>query len=284
MTLEDYNSIKHHLNKILGGFHRKRQIYASKKPEVAGNNQRFHQMLSSSLLTHPRASGLKAADYLANPLPKKSFQKFNFKSISTAPNEAPRSTAKAGESIQAKAKKSEKVEFTHDGRPPGPSKTDDHTLSSAEQKTGIIQTDLKSATIVSRESPSRSERINIEKSINRAAAKYHLTPELIKAVIKAESNFDADAVSPAGAQGLMQLMPATAKELGVENPFDIDQNIDGGSLYLKKMLDRFDGDVELALAAYNAGPAAVQKYGANLPYPETKHYIHRVLRFCGQAV
>jgi soluble lytic murein transglycosylase-like protein len=81
----------------------------------------------------------------------------------------------------------------------------------------------------------------------------------------------------------MQLMPATAKELGVTKPFDIDQNIDGGSRYLRKMLDSFGGDVKLALAAYNAGPGTVRKYGGNVPYQETIQYINRVLRFSEQT-
>ena len=123
------------------------------------------------------------------------------------------------------------------------------------------------------EKPPQSKQIRpleadpIEHSIRKAAAKYNLPTALIKAVIKAESNFDADAVSSAGARGLMQLMPATAEELGVNNSFDIDQNIDGGSHYLRKMLDKFGGNVKLALAAYNAGPGAVQKYNGNVPYP-----------------
>ena len=87
----------------------------------------------------------------------------------------------------------------------------------------------------------------IEKSIHKAASKYNLPAGLIKGVIRAESNFQVEAVSRAGAQGLMQLMPATAKELGVTKPFDIDQNIDGGSRYLRKMLDTFNGDVKQAL-------------------------------------
>jgi soluble lytic murein transglycosylase-like protein len=77
----------------------------------------------------------------------------------------------------------------------------------------------------------------------------------------------------------MQLMPATAEELGVTNSFDIDQNIDGGSHYLRKMLDKFGGNVRVALAAYNAGPGAVQKYNGNVPYPETRNYVKRVMRF-----
>ena len=122
----------------------------------------------------------------------------------------------------------------------------------------------------------------IEQNIQKAAAKYNLPPELITAVIRAESNFKVSAVSSAGAQGLMQLMPATAKELGVKNSFDIEQNIDGGTKYLRKMMDRFGGSVRKALAAYNAGPGTVMKYNGRVPYPETRQYVKRVLRFSGQ--
>ena len=128
------------------------------------------------------------------------------------------------------------------------------------------------------------ERLAIERSISKAASRYDLPPRLIKGIIKAESNFQVCAVSHAGAQGLMQLMPGTAKELGVENPFDIDQNIDGGSRYLRKMLDNFDGDIRLALAAYNAGPGTVRKYEGDVPYQETKQYVARVLRFSKKIV
>jgi hypothetical protein len=117
----------------------------------------------------------------------------------------------------------------------------------------------------------------IHQSIRTAAKKYNLSEELIKSVIQAESSFRPDAVSPAGAQGLMQLMPATARELGVTDPFDVEQNIDGGTRYLKKMIDRFNGDIKLALAAYNAGPGTVERYNGNVPYPETQKYIQRVL-------
>jgi len=119
----------------------------------------------------------------------------------------------------------------------------------------------------------------IEQHVQKAAEKYDLPPALIKAVIRAESNFQIDAVSSAGAQGLMQLMPATAEELGVDNPFDIKQNIEGGTRYLRKMLDRFEGSVRKALAAYNAGPGTVMKYNGQVPYPETRQYVKRVLRF-----
>ena len=111
-----------------------------------------------------------------------------------------------------------------------------------------------------------------------------MPPALIKAVIRAESNFQVDAVSAAGAQGLMQLMPATAEELGVNDPFDIKQNIEGGTRYLRKMLDRFEGSVHKALAAYNAGPGTVIKYNGRVPYPETRQYVKRVLRFSKQMI
>ena len=119
-------------------------------------------------------------------------------------------------------------------------------------------------------------------NVQKAAARYNLPPELINGVIRAESNFQVRAVSSAGAQGLMQLMPATAKELGVTNPFDVEQNIDGGARYLRKMLDRFEGNVPKALAAYNAGPGTVMKYNGRVPYPETRQYVKRVLRFSRQ--
>lgn len=122
---------------------------------------------------------------------------------------------------------------------------------------------------------------SIENSIQRAAAKYDLSPDLIRSIIRAESNFQPQAVSAAGAQGLMQLMPETAKELGVTRPFDVQQNIDGGSRYLRQMLDRFDGNLKLALAAYNAGPGAVEQYNGDVPFSETRQYVKRVLRGAG---
>jgi len=114
--------------------------------------------------------------------------------------------------------------------------------------------------------------------ITQAASKNGVDPDLVKAVVKAESGFRSEAVSRTGAQGLMQLMPATAASLGVSDPFDPAQNIEAGTRYLKSQIDRF-GSTELALAAYNAGPGAVVKYGGVPPFNETKNYVSRVMGY-----
>lgn len=112
--------------------------------------------------------------------------------------------------------------------------------------------------------------------VSRMADKYEVDPALVRAVIHAESAFNYKAISKAGAQGLMQLMPGTAKDLGVSNAFNANENIEGGVKYLAQLLSEFDGDIKLATAAYNAGPNAVKKYNGIPPYSETKVYVERV--------
>ena len=114
--------------------------------------------------------------------------------------------------------------------------------------------------------------------IDETARSYRLPPALVKAVIAAESAFDAEAVSRKGAQGLMQLMPETAADLGVDDPLEPESNVRGGAGYLRAMIDRY-GDLSRALAAYNAGPSAVDRYGGVPPYRETRDYVDRVLTY-----
>lgn len=116
-----------------------------------------------------------------------------------------------------------------------------------------------------------------DRYITRSSRRYNVDPFLIKAVIKTESDFDRYALSTKGAQGLMQLMPATARELKVHNAFNPHENIDGGTKYLRSMLDMFDGDIQLSLAAYNAGPTRVQRLQKIPRIPETINYVRKVL-------
>ena len=118
--------------------------------------------------------------------------------------------------------------------------------------------------------------ISTEDMIEEAAAKYNVDSRLVKAVAIAESNMNQNDVSDAGAIGVMQLMPETARGLGID-PYDEQQNIEGGTKYLRQMLDTFGGNVRKAVAAYNAGPGAVQKYGGIPPYSETQNYVGRVM-------
>jgi soluble lytic murein transglycosylase len=131
-----------------------------------------------------------------------------------------------------------------------------------------------------KESPSREiTHRNFEDIIERYASANRLEKALVKAVIKAESNYNPRAVSSKGAQGMMQLIPETAREMMVVDPFDPEDNIRGGTRYLRKMLDLFNDNLDLALAAYNAGPGAVRQHGGIPPYTETVNYVRKVKGF-----
>lgn len=122
----------------------------------------------------------------------------------------------------------------------------------------------------------------MEEYIDRFARAHRLSPALVRAIIRAESNGERFAVSPKGAQGMMQLMPFTARQLNVSDPFDPVENIEGGVKYLKELLGTFGGNLVHAVAAYNAGPAAVKKYGGIPPYKETRLYVKRVMDYYEQ--
>ncbi len=127
------------------------------------------------------------------------------------------------------------------------------------------------------DAPAMVAPAQIDRLVSENASQMSVDPALVKAIIANESGFNASATSNVGAQGLMQLMPETAASLGVDNAYDPAENVRGGTKYIKGLLDRFNGDVKLAVAAYNAGPGAVEKYGGVPPYAQTQNYVQNVL-------
>ena len=163
----------------------------------------------------------------------------------------------------------------------GVSVVQDNLMASAKnEKSQEFSDVLKSQTVS--EKKTDSQTVDLDTIFVKASATYDVPVNLIRAVAKVESNFNPKAVSCCGAQGVMQLMPSTAKGIGVSDPLDAEQNIMGGTKYLSQMLDRYDGDVKLTLAAYNAGAGNVAKYGGVPPFKETQAYVKKVMENMGE--
>lgn len=266
MPSENNLTVRDYFDRVIGARPRNKRPMSSGRARSSSAGG-FHQILNSrqkqgSTIARAKSNGMKISDYQARPVQAKSRLKAQTVAA-PAPKRNTNPNVSAGHPALARAKQSAS-KYT---APPPSAKEDVSRLQAASLRPQQEQTFT-------------GDRQKIETSVLKAARRYGLPPNLIKSVIRAESNFQVKAVSHAGAQGLMQLMPATARELGVKNPFNIEENIDGGSRYLRKMLDNFGGDLKLALAAYNAGPEAVIKYGGKVPpFKETQQYVQRVLRF-----
>jgi soluble lytic murein transglycosylase-like protein len=158
-----------------------------------------------------------------------------------------------------------------------PSANIDHFEAAADLSNKVSAAPISSAPILSTAFPAHP-RTDLTDVVNQASGRYRLDPDLVNSVIKAESDFKIHAVSPKGAQGLMQLMPGTASELGVPNAFDPQANVEGGTKYLRELLERYNFDLVKALAAYNAGPQRVEQFGGIPPYYETRAYVARIVK------
>ena len=152
-----------------------------------------------------------------------------------------------------------------------------HITNSPRPGYSWVMGETKSAPV--RTAVKKVPRDQLDELIYISAARHGVDPALVRAVVKAESDYDAGAVSAVGARGLMQLMPETARLMGVDDIHDPEQNIDGGTRYLTRLLDRFDWEVALALAAYNAGEGAVRRHGGVPPYSETQDFVEKVLGY-----
>lgn len=157
---------------------------------------------------------------------------------------------------------------------PEPKEDSDESLGEISE---IIEEELKEAVNLKSKMDLKSQSANIDELIETYSEKYGIDSDFIKAIIKQESGFNPNATSKKGAMGLMQLMPKTAQALGVIDAYNPGQNIEGGVKYLKSLLDKYGNNRELALAAYNAGPGAIKKYGGIPPYKETQNYVNKIM-------
>ncbi|HEY1800469.1 MAG TPA: lytic transglycosylase domain-containing protein [Terriglobales bacterium] len=158
---------------------------------------------------------------------------------------------------------------------PAPAKTARQAASQITPKTATaLPVNLPAKTLMNK----TPMNLNLSGMVSEASGRHNIDPDLVNSVIWAESDFKVHAVSPKGAQGLMQLMPQTAATLGVDNVFDPRSNVEGGTLYLRQLLEKYNFDLAKALAAYNAGPLRVQQYGGVPPYYETRTYVARIIR------
>lgn len=271
MPLQNHLTARDYFDRVIGGRPPNAKGTPSGRTKASGTGG-FHRILTSrqvqrSTKSQAKPGGMKITDYLAKPVHAKSKFKLRPEII---PGKKVAPDADAFSAIPAPVESAVSAKKT--AAPSYPTINELARLHSAGLRSLQEQFGV-------------SDHQKINNTIVKASQKYDLPVNLIKGVIRAESNFQVKAVSRAGAQGLMQLMPDTARELGVNNPFSIEENIDGGSRYLRKMLDSFGGDLKLALAAYNAGPQAVIKYGGKVPpYRETQQYVNRVLGFIRQKV
>ena len=266
MTIRDYLEDRHFSHC------RRRRAGYTKSPDES--QAVFHNLLRNQNSTSSvvATSGLTVADYRATAIDSRRLNTI----LSSA--EAKQSDSGSDHLSEGSCKMGNVNKQCNVGDESPQVLTNGKSIGSATPSERAMYNEMKNS--LPQSGKAKEEQVNlIDRSIQKAARKYDLAPKLIKAIIRAESNFQVDARSTAGAEGLMQLMPGTAKELGVKDSFDIDQNIDGGSRYLRQMLDRYSGNLRMALSAYNAGPGNVDKFGGRVPFAETRQYVDRVLRF-----
>ena len=272
LTIEDY------MKNASGRFKVVRQDLKPQKETQTPSSSEFNGILSTfkkpSTQSEPKTmKGLSVADYRSHP----ATSPYNTPAIrlpanAKAPDTEPSTYKEASEYLLGSETPKIQIPISPEAG------ADDRTQNTSPSSlSNSLNTPFPSSDRGTSQIRSSATSQKIEKAIQDAAAQYQLSPKLIKGVIKAESNYDANAVSPAGAQGLMQLMPGTARDLGVTNSFDVKQNIDGGVRYLRKMMDMFGGNVRKALSAYNAGPETVKRYNGNVPYSGTRQYVDRVI-------